>query len=146
MSGSSERNRGRKNSRKGRLTSASDVLQGLLQNSGTKLGQSFTRWRLWHNWDQVVGPSVASHTDPVGYSNGILYVWVENSVRLQEVSFLASQLIRNINTHVGRKWVRRIRFTLDRKSVPKHEEMSKGLRDFLSKQPPNEGGEPQPGQ
>lgn len=104
--------------KKSRLESASSVLQTLLQNSKSPLSQQFDRWRLWKCWPDVVGAELARCTLPVGYQRGRLYIWVNHSARLQELTYMAQPLREKINAYMGRRWVSHIRFTLDRKSVP----------------------------
>jgi len=75
---------------------------------------------------------------PVAYDRGVLYVWVKSSPAMQQMTYFASMMREKINKFVGRAWIKSIRFTLDRKSVPLPEENDEGLRDFLAKQFPNE--------
>lgn len=125
---------------------ASDVLQSLLQNGKSALGEQFIRWRVWNSWGEIVGPQVAQHTLPVSFLKGELYVWVDHPARMQELTFCVVPIAKKINAFCGKRWVKKIRFTLDRKSVPKPEETAEDLRDFLSTKPPSEGGGPQRGQ
>lgn len=127
--------------RQNRLLAASDVLQSLLQNSKSPLAQQFTRWRLWRYWPEVVGPSMARYTAPVSYDRGRLIVWVSDSVRLQEMTFVVSALQEKINSFVGRKWVHSIRFTLDRHAIPDHNQMNETSREFLSQTGENSSSE-----
>jgi predicted nucleic acid-binding Zn ribbon protein len=100
------------------LTAVSDVLQNLLENSKLPISEQFTRWKLWRKWDEVVGPTLAPHTLPVGFLRGTLYIWVKSSAWMQQLSFAAGPLKSKINSYLGREYVRQIRFTLDRHSVP----------------------------
>ena len=113
---------------------ASDVLQSLLQNSKSPLAEQFLRWKLWHSWDSVVGEKIAKHTTPVSYLKGQLYVWVDHPARMQELSFCTKELMYKINEFCGKRWVRRIRFTIDKKSVPQPEQAPEAMKDFISKQ------------
>lgn len=115
-----------------RLESATHVLQSLLQNGKSPLAHQFLRWKLWRYWDEVVGPSAAKHTLPVAYDRGRLVVWVSDSARLQEMTFMARHLIQRINEFIGRRWVTNIRFTLDRHSVPDPEKGDETARRYLS--------------
>ena len=126
------------------LSPVANVLQSLFQSSKSPLSQQFLRWRLWNEWEHVVGPEIANHSMPVGYLDGALYVWVKSAPRMQEMQFVVRPLMQKINQFAGTHWVRSIRFTLDRKSVPTPQENAGDLRDFLSRPPPNEDGEPQP--
>lgn len=126
--------------RKSHLESADRVLEKLLQKN-SNLSNQFMRWQLWKDWPLIVGKTVAEHTDPVGFYRGTLYVWVKNSSWHQELIFLAKPIKDKINTHLKKKWLRSVKFTLDRKSVPNREEMSADSQQFLSKGFPNEDEE-----
>ncbi len=130
--------------RKSDLKQAGDVLMSLLKSKDSGLSEQFLRWRLWNSWADVAGKEIAEHSMPVGYVNGTLYVWVKSSARLQEMTFVIKTLLKKVNTYAGRNWVKSIRFTLDRKAVPQQQENVQGLQELLSKQSPNEDGEPQP--
>jgi predicted nucleic acid-binding Zn ribbon protein len=123
-----------KNSRQNaKLTEASQVLQELLRSSKTPLGEQFIRWQVWNSWEEIVGPEVAKHTLPVSYLDGILYIWVRHPARLQELTFCAKPLLDKINAYCGHKWLKFLRFTLDRRSVPQMTEMAPESRDFIAK-------------
>ena len=113
------------------FSSSADVLQSLFQNSKSSLGQGYTRWKLWREWDQVVGESIAKYSTPVGYKRGVLYVWVNSSPRMQEMTFLAGDIKSRINRYLGENWIRRIHFTLDRKDVPDLDEASESFKNFI---------------
>lgn len=127
------------------LSPVATVLQSLLQSGKSPLSEQFIRWRLWRNWEEVVGREIAKHSMPVGYVNGTLSIWVQSSARLQEMTFLVRPLRQKINDFVGKAWVNSIRFTLDRKTVPQLQESAEGVREFLSKEFPSEDEEPQSG-
>lgn len=124
-----------------RLHTASDVLQALLTNGKGGLSQQFQRWRLWRQWPQVVGGELAKTTCPVGYQNGTLILWVDHPARIHDLHYVKDAIIEKVNGHLNRKWVRRLQFTTDRKSVPNLEESDEGWRDYLSKPLPNGDGE-----
>ncbi|MCB0392337.1 MAG: DUF721 domain-containing protein [Bdellovibrionales bacterium] len=111
--------------------SSADVLQSLFQNSKSSLGQGFMRWKLWREWNQIVGDSIANNSSPVGYQKGILYIWVNSSPRLQEMMFLAGDIKDKINRYLGENVIRRIQFTLDRKDVPNVDEASESFKNFI---------------
>lgn len=101
-----------------KLKSSAAVLQSLLQSGKSGLSQQFQWWTLLKQWPDVVGETIAAHSLPVGYKAGVLYVWVHNSVWLQQLVFMVDPIRKKINEHVGRNWVKRIRLTLDRKELP----------------------------
>jgi predicted nucleic acid-binding Zn ribbon protein len=132
----------KKKSQAAHLSPVANVLQSLFQSSKSPLSQQFIRWRLWNEWENVVGCEIAQHSMPVGYLDGALYVWVKSAARMQEMQFVVRPLMQKINQFAGSAYVRSIRFTLDRKAVPMPQENAEDLRGFLSKPPPNEDGEP----
>ncbi len=121
----------------GSLKTAEEVLQSLLQNGKSPLAEQFLRWRVWKDWEKVVGPSLSRNSQPVSYQKGTLYVWVKSASWMNEMSYHSKTLKNRINEHVKKKWVRDIRFTMDRRSVPKIEETPEDLKEFLSKQLPS---------
>lgn len=118
---------------KSKLTSASDVLQSLFQEGKSPLSEEFSRWQLWRKWPEIVGPTVAAQTDPVGFREGVLYVCVKNSVWIQQLTFVSKQLREKINGFLGNDKVKTIRFTTDRKSVPKLEDADVKFLNYLDK-------------
>ena len=86
-----------------------------------------------------MGAKIAEQTQPVSYYKGTLYVWVKSPSWMQELTYFAKDMKDKINVWAGEEWIYFIRFTLDRRSLPKTEENQKHLQNFLSKQFPNEG-------
>ncbi len=123
----------KKNKRKSDLQTSDTVLQAILGNSKHPLARQFQRWKLWHKWPEIVGKNLANVSEPVGLYNDTLWVWVKNSTWMQELQFIKKPICDKVNQHVGEAFVKQVRFTLDRKSVPKLSESSPDLRNFLSK-------------
>jgi len=107
-----------KKARKSYLDSASEILQKLLKGKKSPISSGFTRWRLWQEWDKVVGPTLSAHTKPAGYYNGALYVWVDSAPRMQECIFIKDTIKEMINVHLGKKYVNYIRFTIKDSDIP----------------------------
>jgi hypothetical protein len=120
--------------KKRELLPASSVLQALLGNGKSALSDGFLRWKIWRLWPQIVGPTIAGHCEPVGYSRGVLYIWVKSSARMQELRFFEGQLKTKVNEHVGRTWARNIRFTLDRRGVPQGADISPEFKKMLDEE------------
>lgn len=74
---------------------------------------------------------MAKYSEPVGFDRGGLYIWVKSAARMQEIRFFEQTIKDKVNEHVGRAWVRYIRFTLDRRSVPQQGETSAEFNKFL---------------
>jgi predicted nucleic acid-binding Zn ribbon protein len=98
---------------------ALDVLQGMLEKGNSPLAQDFKRYRLKLDWEQVVGPTISARCSPVGYANGIVYIWVISASWMNQLVYGRKELIKKINQHVGKGWAREIRFTQDKRDVPK---------------------------
>ncbi len=98
--------------------SALDVLQGMLDKGNSPLAQDFKRFRLKLDWESVVGPTLATRCSPVGYANGIVYIWVMSSSWMNQLVFAKKELLKKINTYAGRGWAKELRFTQDRRDVP----------------------------
>lgn len=114
----------KKDKRKGDLSQATDVLESVLLNNKSPLSDQFLRWKLWRKWAEVVGPTISAQSMPVGFVNGMLYVWVKNAVWMNEMLFLAGPIREKVNTFVEKNWVKQVRFTLNQHEVPKTDEDS----------------------
>ena len=95
------------------LTAASDVLQGLFENSKTPMSDSFQRFKLGRQWPQIVGEKIAKYTKPVSFYKGTLYVQAASSAWMQQLIFMADPMKKKINDFVGEEWVKQVRFKLD---------------------------------
>lgn len=115
-----------------KLQPASSVLQSVLSKGQNALSDQFLRWRLWNSWGDIVGAKIAAYSIPVGYRDGALIIWVKTSAHLQELKFGIEPLKEKANQFVGFSWVKEIKLTIDRKSVPMPEETSNQLREFLA--------------
>jgi predicted nucleic acid-binding Zn ribbon protein len=108
--------------RKGRPTLSGEVLQSLLENGKSPLSDQFLRWKLWAKWAEVVGPTMAAQTVPVGYARGVLFIWVKHSAWMQQLIFLRDQVKDKINDFLSVPYVKMVRFTMDRREVPSIED------------------------
>jgi predicted nucleic acid-binding Zn ribbon protein len=61
-------------------------------------------------WEEAVGKNIARRAKAVSLRNDILFVHVQNSVWLQELSLLKEGIIEKINALVGKDVVRDIVF------------------------------------
>lgn len=118
------------------LMPISNVLQSLLGNGKSPLSDGFLRWKIWRFWPQIVGETFGKICEPVGYDRGKLIIWVKSSARMQEIRFFEKTLKQKVNEHVGREWVKYIRFTLDRHSVPAQDQAPTIIKKYLGE---NEG-------
>jgi len=84
-----------------------------------------------------VGKTLGAVCEPVGFERGRLYIWVKSSARLQEIRFFEETLREKVNEHVGRTWVKSLRFTMDRHGIPASADVSEEFKRYLE-----ESGEP----
>lgn len=97
------------------------------------------RWKLWAKWEEVVGPTIAKNTEPVGFQRGMLYVWVRNSTWMQQMIFLKDPIRDTINQKFESNFVKYIKFTLDRREVPNSNQQD--FRDMIQKIVPEKDDE-----
>ena len=83
----------------GSLDSFGTILSGLAKRLGLE-SPLFER-RLQHDWKQLVGDPVASHTWPDQIRFKKLYVIVRNSVWMQQLTFLKPELLAKLNDRAG---------------------------------------------
>ncbi|ACI19200.1 DUF721 domain-containing protein [Dictyoglomus thermophilum] len=53
-----------------------------------------------NKWEEVVGETLSQHTRPAYVKDGILYVYVDSSVWVQELSLFKDKLIEKLNSSV----------------------------------------------
>ncbi len=123
----------KENDLKARFQSSAQVLHSLFQNVQSPLSEPFARWKLWAQWEKVVGPTVAEQTEPVGLSRGVLYLWVKSSTWMQQMHFLKAQILESIQKRAGVDFIKDIQFTRDRKAVPKSADDQEEIKKFISR-------------
>jgi predicted nucleic acid-binding Zn ribbon protein len=114
------------------ISASSEVLQALFENGKSALSVQFIRWKLWKKWSEYVGPTMAACSEPVGYHRGVLYVWVRNSSWMQQLVFMREPMKDAINKKLQQNYVREIRLTMDRKSVPADAMTSNELKESIA--------------
>ena len=63
-------------------------------------------------WEEAVGKNIARRAEATAVSNGILFVVVQNSAWLQELSLLKEGIIEKVNSAVGTDVVKDIVFRI----------------------------------
>ena len=63
-------------------------------------------------WDEIVGESVAAHSQPRAIRNRILFIDVSHPTWMQQLQFLKPTLLEKINTFLGESLIQDIRFKL----------------------------------
>ena len=109
----------KENDYKSKFNSAAEVLKSLLDSKkGGAVSENFMRWKLWLNWSDVVGKTMSDNCEPIAYHEGTLWLWVRNSVWMQQISFMLEPIKNTINEKYKKGYVKEVRLTLDRRTVP----------------------------
>ncbi len=93
------------------------ILEALFSSPNSQLSDQYLRWKIWSRWEYFVGPEWAPHTQPVGFVQGRLVVWVDHPTRLQEILFVQDLLTQSINQKLGKVWIRKMQFTRDKRGI-----------------------------
>lgn len=118
---------------KSKFKISSQVLQTLFENGKSPLSEHFLRWKLWSRWKELMGESIAENSEPVGYHQKKLYVYVKNSSVMHHMYFLKHNMVKKIAKDFHPKFVKEIIFTLDKKSVPKEANRAEDLKENIEK-------------
>ena len=68
--------------------------------------------RVWELWEAAVGQAIAANTRPAAFRGKLLVVEVTSSTWLQELQFLKSDLITQVNAALGKPLIGDIRFKI----------------------------------
>lgn len=87
-------------------------ISSILTNLAPRFGMEakLLEWRLRRHWSEIAGEQIASHTRPDQIRFKKLYLIVENSVWLQQLTFLKPALLEKINEAAGSQLVSDIIF------------------------------------
>jgi hypothetical protein len=67
-------------------------------------------------WNEIVGESVAGHSQPRSIRNRILFIDVSHPTWMQQLQFLKHTLLDKVNTFLGEPLIQDIRFKLGKVS------------------------------
>ncbi len=118
---------------KAKFQSGAQVLQSLFESGQSPLSDQFLRWKLWAQWEQIVGSQMASVCEPVGLSKGVLKIWVKNSSWNHQLQFFREEILKKIQKNESYNVISSLVFTLDRKSVPEENETRQELKRHLGR-------------
>jgi len=69
-------------------------------------------------WNEIVGESVAQHSQPRSIRNQILFIDVAHPTWMQQLQFLKPTLLNQVNAFLGEPLIQDIRFKLGKVSPP----------------------------
>ena len=81
------------------LTPLTDVVAGLLKTQGFQ--SRMVEYSLQQQWSEIVGAHIGGHTYPETIRHRKLFLLAENSVWLQQLLFLKSELLSKIAGAIG---------------------------------------------
>ncbi|MCS7258635.1 MAG: DUF721 domain-containing protein [candidate division WOR-3 bacterium] len=77
-----------------------------------KLGQKFNEAKAIVLWQEVVGKKISENASPTKVNTGILFVSVKDTVWLNELNCLKPSIIEQLNSRIGQKTIKDIKFYL----------------------------------
>ncbi len=86
------------------------ILDTLFQRR--KLDSRLKGFRAFDIWDEAVGTRISRHTQPRGFRDHTLWVTVDSSIWMHQLTFLEGQLKEKINQMMGSPLVEKIRFQI----------------------------------
>ncbi len=118
---------------KTKFKTGAEVLQKLLEDKAGPVSDQYLRWKLWLNWKEVVGATVAENAEPISYRQGVLWLCVRNSVWMQQMMFMLEPIKQSVNKKFRQEFVKEVKLTLDRRLTPftSDEEFKKNLKKFV---------------
>ena len=87
-----------------------NVLQQAMQAS--RIDVDLDAYRLWEQWKDVVGRTIAQNTQPEAIKGKLLLVNVSSAPWMQQLQFLKPELIEKLNETLGKELVEDIRFKI----------------------------------
>ena len=66
--------------------------------------------RIWKVWEDVVGPGISRHAQPLWIKEGRLRIEVSDPIWLQELSFLKEDIRKKLNKRLSREVVTKMEF------------------------------------
>tara|TARA_B100002003_G_C13982781_1_gene475179 strand:+ start:587 stop:901 length:315 start_codon:yes stop_codon:yes gene_type:complete len=92
------------------FTPLSVAVNHFIRNCG--LEGKLREYTLKDRWDEIVGEPISSHARPDTIRFGTLYVLVDSSAWLQQLTFLKPELIRKIENNMNENIIKDIIFRL----------------------------------
>lgn len=88
----------------------SRVLSLILKKKG--LAKGMEEYNALSQWHRIVGEQISRHTNPVLIKKGRAIIEVDDSVWINELSFLKNKIIEKFNTSIGKTIIKDISFRL----------------------------------
>ncbi len=99
-----------KKAKKKQPVGVGNILEKVIKNLG--MAGPMQLARILTRWDKIFDPSISKTTFPRDLRGKTLTVDVENSVWLQQISFMDQMIIDKINKNLGAKVVKKVRYQI----------------------------------
>lgn len=93
---------------RGSFDSVNAILPRMIRSLG--MGNKYKTQMIFFYWDQIVGDGIASKAVPAKVSFGTLFLTAKNSVWANNLLMMKLDLLEKINSFLGEKLIRDIRF------------------------------------
>ena len=84
------------------------VLDNFLKKSG--LSSGVNQQKAVDVWEEVVGETIAEHTEAVSVKHGVLIIRAKSSNWSQELQLKKKEILSKINSRVGKQTIKDLRF------------------------------------
>lgn len=105
---------------------AGSAIGSVLKSYG--IAKEVREHRLIMHWHKVVGPRIAGKTTPDGLDKGVLWVRVDSSAWMHQLSFLRAEIVEKANELCGSKVITDVRFHLGRRKNAGNDPVSAAAR------------------
>ena len=89
----------------------SSLIEQILASKG--LDKKLQQYRAWTVWDEVVGPQIAQHAQPLRIRESVLEVRVENPTWMQQLQLLKPKILKELNQRLGESTLNDMRGAFD---------------------------------
>ncbi|PLX98689.1 MAG: hypothetical protein C0623_11835 [Desulfuromonas sp.] len=77
------------------------LLEQILADKG--LDSKLKKYKTWSIWDDVVGPQIARHAQPLRIRDSVLEVRVAHATWMQQLQLLKPRILKELNDRLGDK-------------------------------------------
>jgi len=101
-------------------TGINSLVEQILASKG--YDKKLQQYRAWAIWDEVVGPQIARHAQPLRIRESILEVRVENPTWMQQLQLLKPKILKELNGRLGETSLSDIywkRGKIEKEEIPK---------------------------
>ena len=92
------------------MIKAGSIIKDLFQNSDRTVAEARENVNYTRIWRQIIGKNIERRTMPVALKNGVLFVEVEDSVWLYQLTLLKDKIIDDFNSHAAESLINDIMF------------------------------------